>query len=126
MVKADALYYQGSFEHALVNYFKALRHNCSKVRIYQPLTSNPFNSASVLSPVFVCPPHIIFKAPQTRIFKRTNFSSTITHCHYTLFCKRRPGRQIVETRLYTYLQTCGVIVLLARSGCSASQNKHFS
>ena len=32
MVKADALYYQGSFEHALVNYFKALAHNRSKVR----------------------------------------------------------------------------------------------
>ena len=31
MVKADALYYQGSFEHALVNYFKALAHNRSKV-----------------------------------------------------------------------------------------------
>ena len=33
MVKADALYYQGSFEHALVNYFKALAHNRSKVFI---------------------------------------------------------------------------------------------
>ena len=33
MVKADALYYQGSFEHALVNYFKALGHNRSKVCI---------------------------------------------------------------------------------------------
>ena len=33
MVKADALYYQGSFEHALVNYFKALAHNRSKVGI---------------------------------------------------------------------------------------------
>lgn len=32
MVKADALYYQGSFEHALVNYFKALGHNRSKDR----------------------------------------------------------------------------------------------
>ena len=34
MVRAEALYHQGSFEHALVNYFKALRHNRSKVCIY--------------------------------------------------------------------------------------------
>ena len=39
MVKADALYYQGSFEHALVNYFKALAHNRSKVGIRNCLIS---------------------------------------------------------------------------------------